>query len=216
MARKYNPDDYHRKSFVLVRWIERLRVKAILRELDPQRSDKILEIGCGAGNILEDLSAGSAIGLDLSADLLEIAKTKIYQVERDLVQAFGESLPIRDESIDKVICSEVLEHVRTPKDICAEANRVLKADGRFVFSVPNENLINSLKGIFRKCYLDRVLNMISRYRIPSDMTEEWHLHSFDQDYSKEIIQGFFDLENIRFIPSPLFCLRLVVSCCKSR
>lgn len=129
MARKYNPDDYHKQSFILVRWIERLRVRAILRELDPKKSDTILEVGCGAGNILEYLSIGRAVGLDLSTDLLEIAKTKNYRIKSDLIHAFGESLPFRDESVDKVICSEVLEHVRQPADICAEASRVLKADG---------------------------------------------------------------------------------------
>ena len=216
MARKYNPDDYHKQSFILVRWIERLRVRAILRELDPKKSDTILEVGCGAGNILECLSIGRAVGLDLSTDLLEIAKTKNYRIKSDLIHAFGESLPFRDESVDKVICSEVLEHVRQPADICAEASRVLKADGRFVFSVPNENLINSLKGAMRKCYVDRAVNFVSGYRFPTDMTEEWHLHSFDAEYAKEIIRGIFDLENIRFVPSPQLCLRIVVSCCKPR
>ena len=53
MALKYTPHDYHTKSVFVVRFVERMRVRAILKLLSPKPEDKILEIGCGAGNILE-------------------------------------------------------------------------------------------------------------------------------------------------------------------
>jgi SAM-dependent methyltransferase len=45
-------------------------------------------------------------------------------------------LPVKSESIDCVLCCEVLEHVADPFTCCAEIHRILKPGGLFVFSVP--------------------------------------------------------------------------------
>jgi Methylase involved in ubiquinone/menaquinone biosynthesis len=45
-------------------------------------------------------------------------------------------LPVKSESIDCVVCCEVLEHVADPFTCCAEIYRILKPGGLFVFSVP--------------------------------------------------------------------------------
>ena len=215
MARKYNPDDYHNNSFILIRWVESRRVKAIYRLLQAEKMDTVLEVGCGAGNVLGNLDCGRAIGVDLSPDLLQIARTKQYRAPCQLLQSFGEDLPLESGSIDKVVCTEVLEHVQQPRRICAEVNRILKPGGRFVFSVPNESSINAVKALMRRSRFDRVLNFVSGYKFPTDMTEEWHLHSFDADYSRQVIGGYFELEKISYIPSSLFCVRIVVSCRKA-
>jgi SAM-dependent methyltransferase len=45
-------------------------------------------------------------------------------------------LPVKSESIDCVLCCEVLEHVADPFTCCSEIYRILKPGGLFVFSVP--------------------------------------------------------------------------------
>jgi SAM-dependent methyltransferase len=46
------------------------------------------------------------------------------------------ALPIRTESVDSVICTEVLEHVREPGTGLAEINRVLRPGGLLYLTVP--------------------------------------------------------------------------------
>lgn len=53
VARKYDPEMFHRHPNRLVRWIEARRVRAIIRLLATRLTDGVLEVGCGAGNILD-------------------------------------------------------------------------------------------------------------------------------------------------------------------
>lgn len=58
----------------------------------------------------------------------------------------GARLPMPDASVDVVICTEVLEHLRSGTFLVKEISRVLKPQGCAVISVPN---INSLKSRVR-------------------------------------------------------------------
>jgi len=123
-------------------------------------------------------------------------------------------MPFKGEVFDKIYCSEVLEHVVNPVDVCREASRVLKNHGLFIISVPNEPFINMIKNIIYFLRIDKILNSISRYRFSRDMTEEWHLHSFSLDYLKKSIEGMFVINKVRYIPGRLFPVRIVVRCFK--
>lgn len=50
--------------------------------------------------------------------------------------ADAHALPLQPESVDAVVCCEVLEHVRDPRACCAQIFAALKPGGTFMFSVP--------------------------------------------------------------------------------
>ena len=52
------------------------------------------------------------------------------------VVAVAEQIPLRDESVDAVICSAVLEHVKRPWLAATEIRRVLKPGGALYVAVP--------------------------------------------------------------------------------
>lgn len=54
-------------------------------------------------------------------------------------------LPFGDESVDLLLCTEVLEHLRSGSALVSEFARVLKPEGRAIISVPN---IASMKSRF--------------------------------------------------------------------
>ncbi|MEW6349812.1 MAG: class I SAM-dependent methyltransferase [Thermodesulfobacteriota bacterium] len=215
MAIKYNPDDYHRRSPALVRWMERRRVRKIVGMLALKPTERVLEIGCGAGNVLESLGMGTLFGIDLSEALLRIAKTKRYAADCHLLQSYGECLPFPDKSFDKVICSEVLEHVPDPEAICAEISRVLTDNGRFVVSVPNEKLINSVKRGLLVTGVWPLLSAISGYRFSKNMTDEWHLHEFDKSRLQGLLGRFFKVGAVAGSPFGPVPLRFVAWCEKA-
>ena len=47
-----------------------------------------------------------------------------------------EHLPFREESVDAILCTEVLEHVPLPLKVLREFNRILKTDGHLFLTVP--------------------------------------------------------------------------------
>lgn len=110
--------------------------------------DRVLDLGCGEGRHVisayldKDIEA---VGVDLSFDDLKKAKEKFADFEQPdasnksmvLSVANALELPFADNSFDKVICSEVLEHIPNYLGALKEIQRVLKSGGVFCASVPS-------------------------------------------------------------------------------
>ncbi|MFC2015652.1 class I SAM-dependent methyltransferase [Chloroflexota bacterium] len=109
-----------------------------LAYLDPTPGDRILDIGCGRGEIVRqcvELGA-SAVGLDYSQAAVEIARR---DGTRDTVRAGATGIPFPACSFDKILFMEILEHLDDSDLATAldEIKRVLRPGGRMVGSTPN-------------------------------------------------------------------------------
>lgn len=88
--------------------------------------------------ILVDIGTGEAQFLDLISEFKKIVAVDFYpyrhvNVVADVVSL---SLPLKDNSCDIVIMSNVLEHIPEPKRLLNECNRILKKAGMVVGTVP--------------------------------------------------------------------------------
>ncbi len=97
-------------------------------EILPKNS-RILDIGCGNGrHIIEAKKRGlNAVGIDISKNLLKIAKRK---AGAPLVLGNALSLPFKDRAFDSSICTAVIHHFKDEKDriqALKEAARVSKS-----------------------------------------------------------------------------------------
>ncbi|MFA6254808.1 MAG: class I SAM-dependent methyltransferase [Patescibacteria group bacterium] len=59
-----------------------------------------------------------------------------YRQGPNTIKAFGENLPLEDNSIDLAICMAVLEHTKSPELIIKEIYRVLKVNGQIYIEIP--------------------------------------------------------------------------------
>lgn len=211
MVRKYDPESYHLHSGFIVRYIEKLRVDAIRKAIKSQAGDRILEVGVGAGNVLEKIGEGQLTGIDLSETVLLKAKTRLKNRQAILIKADAEILPFCNNVFHKVICTEVLEHVHDPKKVIAEISRVSKPDAIVVISIPNERMINRIKKLVFGLHLNTFFSGRG-YSVPDRMDDEWHLHTFDLKLLRESLQGQLSIIKVRSIPCTLLPLRYVVIC----
>jgi ubiquinone/menaquinone biosynthesis C-methylase UbiE len=105
-------------------------------------NDMFCEVGSGGGQALEIIkkSKVSYYPVDLSQKNL---KTIANDAQSMVFPAFADiyALPFKDNSFNKMVVSEVLEHLENPGQALAEIYRVLKADGIALISVPNNEKI---------------------------------------------------------------------------
>ena len=213
MVEKYDVEQFHDHPSPLIRYIERKRVRRILALLGVCPGDRVLEIGCGAGNILAQIPSTRRCGIDLAESLLAKAARRLAK-QGTLVQGDAEHLPFRDRAWQRVYCSEVLEHIPSPGTALVEMRRLVADGGVAVVSVPNERLINTLKAMLRASGLDRLLlrGRSGDYQMPERMDDEWHLHVFDLAGLLAMIPPGLRVTRIEGIPFRWLPLRYVVRC----
>jgi ubiquinone/menaquinone biosynthesis C-methylase UbiE len=213
MVEKYDVEQFHDHPSPLIRYIERKRVRRILALLGARAGDRVLEVGCGAANILAQIPSTRRCGIDLAESLLAKAARRLAK-RGVLVQGDAEHLPFRDRAWERVYCSEVLEHIPSPGTALAEMRRIVADGGVAVVSVPNERLINTLKATLRTSGLYRVLLGVRSgdYQIPERMDDEWHLHVFDLAGLLAMMPPGLRVTRIEGIPFRWLPLRYVVRC----
>ena len=118
----------------------RRRAMVLLDYLELQDGDRIIDLGCGMGFYLMamgQLKKLLRVGFD--NDLHRLNQAKLGNPEAHLVSGFLEDLPYSTASFDKVLLSEVLEHVSDDVHALKQVHRILRPGGILSMSVPHQN-----------------------------------------------------------------------------
>jgi len=116
------------------------RVPRLMQYLDLQSGDLVLDCGCGMGYlsmVMGEVSGASIISVDGDHGRLQWAQRE--RVPAELAQVDISSLPFPDGAFDKILLSEVLEHLTDEVAGLRELWRVLKPGGIVAISVPHAN-----------------------------------------------------------------------------
>lgn len=142
-----------------------------------ENQNSILEIGCGEGIGFRILvkKAREVVGIDYSEEAIRRARENISDnktAARALVM-HACFLGFKPEVFDAVCTFEVLEHIQEPQDMLGEVRRVLKKEGRFIFSTPN------------KLYWEK----LSYARSP------YHFKEFAEEELRQMLKEYFVINN---------------------
>ena len=124
-------------------WVINTPYRRILKAASITAQDKVLDLGCGIGNILIALAERTdfsrpPVGVDVSPELIRIGERELARAGlRDRIRlqvAPATRLPFDDGSFDVVLTSHVLKHLddETLLTSFREVVRVLRPGGRFL------------------------------------------------------------------------------------
>ena len=149
---------------------------------------RLLEIGCGAGNLLLQAAvAGSfPVALDLSMQALTFVRSRFEEASSGAetprgfacMQAVGECLPLRENSFDCILISEVIEHLEKPQISIREAVRVLRPGGRLLITTPNY-----------RSFWPLMEWLVDRMNMAPKMAGEQHISRFYPSSLKNLLVG---------------------------
>jgi SAM-dependent methyltransferase len=117
-------------------------------EVGVRPGEWVLDLGCGFGRHAFEVARRGAHVVALDASEEEVRSTHaMFQAMRDAaeidsrtvtasVRADATALPFPDHAFDRVICSEMLEHVRDDQRVLNEIARVTRPGGRVALTVP--------------------------------------------------------------------------------
>lgn len=116
------------------------RAKLLISELNPQKKDRILDIGCGDGfylYLLSNLGDFNLTGIDDNFLSIKAAKKQLNGKKINFVVGDIFKMPFEQKTFNKIISSEVLEHLPNDVDGLLTMKKVLKDDGLLFITVPN-------------------------------------------------------------------------------
>lgn len=119
------------------------RAKLLVSELNPQPNDVILDAGCGDGYylyLLSNLGNFSLTGIDYLKKNIDDAKRQVGR-KKNIKYMVGDisNMSLKSGTFNKIVLSEVLEHVEDDLKTLKELKRVLKKDGTLYITVPHWN-----------------------------------------------------------------------------
>jgi len=100
----------------------------LLRYCIPEGSD-VLEIGCGTGHLLASLKPGRGVGIDISAKMLDIARSKYKHLA--FVQDDVETMSLK-EKFDQVIICDTLGYLEDIQKAFQQVRKICHPDTRII------------------------------------------------------------------------------------
>ena len=160
-AKKYDYDNDH-----VLGTVSQPKSVNLLSTRLKDKTAKIIDVGCGTGLVGEKLKAKDFIyfdGIDISKDMLSIAKSRGY---RNLfLGSLNKQLPVLDDAYDAAMCIGVFTHGHVSSDRFNELCRIVKPGGYVCFTI-NEGVFEEygFKEMIAEFQLNKVWEVISLYK----------------------------------------------------
>lgn len=158
----------------------------LYRLLSPNAGEKILEIGCGNGEIWRTNSGRIPDGVSIC--LSDVSEGMIRDVKDNVSGLSGnftfqvidcQKIPEQDETFDKIAANHVLFYVKDLDQALSEIGRVLKPEGRFLCSTYGREHMKEISQLVKEFDSRIALSEVNLYDV------------FGLDNGQEILERHF-------------------------
>ena len=128
-------------------------VSDLLSVLAPRRGERVLDIGCGTGQLTSAIAEAGGIvtGIDNDEGMVTLARQNFPGVEFEVMDARAMTY---DNEFDAVFSNASLHWMRPPTPVVAGISRALKPGGRLVAEMGGQGNIRSIVAAIRRCIAD--------------------------------------------------------------
>lgn len=203
--------DYHRYKERYKYYYDNL--KKLLVRLIPS-GKRVLEVGCGTGELLYSLKPKLGYGIDISYEMIKIAQKKFSKL-KNLNFSTKKVSEFKDEKFDYIILSDVIEHLEKPEKMFKDISQIMLNKTKLIITMANpiwepallvwEKLGWKMKeGPHRRLKFDEIVKILER----SDLKIETHdyfllipvkiplITNFINNYLEKILKEYAFIEYI--------------------
>jgi len=172
----------------------------MLKLIGDLKDKRLLDLGCGAGEHATLYSKKGAIVTGIDNSRKEISAAKKLNPNIDFsIHDINRTLPFRDSDFDTITACLVFDHLKDLTGIFEECHRILKPDGKMVFSMTNpvfyqeRSLAGKLKMFNRKIVFGDYFKRRKVTRTWGGKIKVDHYHKPLQDYFDAFLGAGFEL-----------------------
>lgn len=186
MAQTWDPEVYSRNGA----FVHQL-AGGVVEWLAAQPGERILDLGCGNGELTEKIVALGArmTGVDASAEMAAAACARGVNA----TVGNAEALPLADGEFDGVFSNAALHWVRNQDAMMAEVHRVLRPGGRFVAEMGGHGNIAAIRVA--------LIAALTRHGLAS-REDGVNYYPTADGYARRLERHGFRVERIALIPRP--------------
>ncbi len=182
-------------------WVQKYSLKPTrdyvtlaLTNINNDKKIKILDLGCGPGELISELTNKfkniEITGIDFSEKMLEISNKRnplATHIKMDTAE-----LSKLEGKYDIIICTHSLPYYKDPKNVFKQLHRVLKSEGKILVGFASGN------NFYDKFVLSFVKLTTGKANYPSDNNFRF------------LVAPYFNVENLKIIKEKFFMPRIAV------
>ena len=182
---KWNADLYDNKHSFVSKYGEDL-----IGWLQPQEGERILDLGCGTGQLANKIAAFGAevVGIDRSPDMIAKAKDAYADIAFEVKDAAGFAF---DEKFNAVFSNAALHWMNEPQKVIGCVYNCLLPGGRFVLEMGAKHNVKAIAGAIKMAMINEGLED----KLPADF---WYFPSVAEYTTLLEAQGFTVREVLYF------------------
>jgi trans-aconitate methyltransferase len=163
----------------------------VVEWLDAQPGERLLDLGCGDGQLTARLAATGAHvqGVDASPQMVAAARARGISAD----EASAEALPYEDGAFDAVFSNAALHWVRDHDAMMTQVHRVLKPGGRFVAEMGGHGNVAAI--------LIALIATLERHGL-GNLESDVNYYPTPAAYTRRLEKHGFRVERIELIPRP--------------
>lgn len=163
----------------------------VVEWLGTQPGERILDLGCGDGQLTQRLAATGATvqGVDASAQMVAAARARGLAVD----ESKAEELPYGNGAFDAVFSNAALHWVHGQDAMLAQVRRVLRPGGRFVAEMGGHGNIAAIRVA--------LIAVLTRHGF-GELENDVNYYPTAEAYTRRLERHGFRVERIALIPRP--------------